>query len=72
MKAILKFKLTKEKHDFHHALNGWRYADALREIWDKSLELGKNENGQTIFTGAELRDIIREIFSNNNIDRSEL
>lgn len=34
MKATLKFKLNKEKHEFHQAINAWRYAESLREIKD--------------------------------------
>jgi hypothetical protein len=71
MKAILKFKLPKEKHEHHQAMNGWRYAETLSEIWNKFRELDKYGDRDNIPI-EEVRQIVSDIFDENGVKFDEL
>ena len=71
MKATLKFKLTKEKYEFHQAINGWRYASCLQDIWNRFRELEKYGERNSIPI-EEIRQEIVDIFVDNNVSFDEL
>lgn len=71
MKAILTFKLPKEKYEHHQAVNAFRYAEALREVWNRFRELEKYGD-RTNIPVDEARQIVIDIFADNNIDIDEL
>jgi hypothetical protein len=71
MKAIMKFKLPKEKYEFNQAMNGWKYASCLLDIWNKFRELDKyDERGEIPI--EEARQYVIDIFSENNVTTDEL
>jgi hypothetical protein len=71
MKAILKFKLPKEKYEHHQAVNAWRYAECLTDIWNKFREMEKHGDREFIPV-EEARQIIIDIFEDNGIRFDEL
>jgi hypothetical protein len=71
MKATLTFKLPKEKYEHHQAINGWRYAEALSDIWNRFRELEKYGDRPAIPVD-EARQIVVDIFAENNINFDEL
>ena len=71
MEAILKFKLPKEKYEHHQAINAWRYAVTLSDIWNKFRELDAYSERNSIPID-EARQIIFDIFDENEVKIDEL
>jgi hypothetical protein len=71
MKAKLSFKLPKEKYEFNQAVNGWKYASCLLDIWNKFRELDKYDD-RSDMPIEEARQFVIDIFSENNVTMDEL
>jgi len=71
MKAILKFKLPKEKYEYHHAHNAGIYAETLKMIWERFSELEKYGDREDMPV-KEARHEIINIFNENNVNIDEL
>jgi len=49
MKVIMEFNLPEESEEFENASNGWKYSNALEEIWQE-LFRPRNKHGYTRYT----------------------
>jgi ABC-type uncharacterized transport system YnjBCD substrate-binding protein len=72
MKAVLTFYLPKEKYEHHQAVNAWRYAKCLKDIWNKLWELKKYGERNNSISTADIRKLVIDIFNENDINYDEL
>lgn len=65
MKAVLKFDLPEDSHDFNVAVNGWKWKMAMQELfqWIRS----NHKNGKEV-NGDDVREKINELLSENNLN----
>lgn len=66
MTGILKFNLPEENSEFNDAVNGWKWRMSMNEL-DEWIR-GEEKYGDGIKDGEQVRDKIREILSENNLD----
>jgi hypothetical protein len=71
MRAKLKFKLPKEKYEFYQAVNGWRYAECLRDIWNEFRDLDSHRALENIKI-EDARQIVIDLFAANDIKMDDL
>lgn len=71
MKAILKFNLPDDQYEYTQAINGSKYATTLTEIWNEFRNKEKYSETQTT-TWEEARQIVIDIFNENNINQDNL
>lgn len=66
MTGILKFNLPEESSEFDDAVNGWKWRCAMREL-DEWIR-GEEKHGKGIKDGYQVREKMREILQENNLD----
>lgn len=71
MIATLKFKLNKEKRDFQHAVNGYRYAQCLKDIYEY-FKVSSEVNSERAFSSEFVEEFIKSNLEEAGILRDEL
>lgn len=68
MEAILKFNLPEEADDFDSAVNGYKFKLILWDMDQHLRSIAKySEDGEKAEIAQELRDKLREYFSEYNV-----